>query len=136
MDYLLDTSIARPVFEQDERVVRRLAGLDLNDRVYTSVVTEGELLFGVARLSGRRRERVSTHVTEFLGRLTDVIPISRGVARVYSVVRRELEVLGRPIPVNDLWIAAVALNSDLTLVARDKNFDQVRGLRLEDWLEP
>jgi len=43
MDYLLDTSIARPIFEQDERVLGRLAGLRVADHLYTSVVTEGEL---------------------------------------------------------------------------------------------
>jgi len=134
MDYLLDTSIARPVFEQDERVIRRLAGLGSANRVYTSVVTEGELLFGVARLSGRRRDALSQRVTEFLRHLTDVIAITRGVASVYAAVRRELEVLGRPIPGNDLWIAAVALNSDFTLVAHDKDFEGIPGLRMEDWL--
>lgn len=134
MDYLLDTSIARPVFEQDGRMTERLAGLGAADRLYTSVVTEGELLFGVERLSGRRREALSRQVTAFLNGLTDVIAIGRGVARVYAIVRRELEVVGRPMPVNDLWIAAVAVNANLTLVAHDKDFGHVRGLRLEDWL--
>src|SRR5438105_4696073 len=104
------------------------------DRLYTSVVTEGELLFGVERLSGRRREALSRQVSAFLNGLTDVIAIGRGVARVYAMVRRELEVLGRPVPVNDLWIAAVAIDSSLKLVAHDKDFGHVRGLKLEDWL--
>jgi tRNA(fMet)-specific endonuclease VapC len=134
VDYLLDTSIARPVFEQNERVAGRLASLGRTDRIYTSVVTEGELLFGVERLSGQRKDALSRQVTAFLRGLTDVVLITRDAARVYGLMRRELELLGRPIPVNDLWIAAVALNSDFTLVAHDKDFGHVGGLKLEDWL--
>src|SRR5262245_37496591 len=134
MDYLLDTSIARPVFEQDDRIARRLATLGDSDRLYTSVVTEGELVFGVERLSGRRRETLAKQVTAFLRGLTDVVLITREVARVYGAVRRDLEVVGRPMPVNDLWIAAIALESDFTLVAHDKDFRYVDSLILEDWL--
>jgi len=136
MEYLLDTSIVRPLFEADGRVVGRLALMREDDRIYTSVITEGELLFGVARLVGRRKQMLLEQITRFLEGLNGVVPVTRAVAVACGEMRRELEVLGRPIPVNDLWIAAIASSGDLTLVAHDKDFGRVERLRLEDWVEP
>lgn len=46
-------------------------------------------------------------------------------ARVYSQLRRQ----GRPIPINDLWIAALCLQNDLPLFTRDKHFLQIPQLQ-------
>jgi len=40
---------------------------------------------------------------------------------------------GRPIPENDIWIAAIAFQHDLTLVSRDEHFEEVEDLKLEKW---
>lgn len=40
---------------------------------------------------------------------------------------------GKPIPENDVWIAACALQHDLILVTRDGHFEYVEGLRFESW---
>ncbi|HEV8045487.1 MAG TPA: PIN domain-containing protein [Rubrobacter sp.] len=41
--------------------------------------------------------------------------------------------IGRPIPENDIWIAATALQHGLVLVTRDSHFEHVEGLRVERW---
>jgi tRNA(fMet)-specific endonuclease VapC len=51
-------------------------------------------------------------------------------ARIYGTIRQELQSKGRPIPINDIWIAAVARQYDLTLMTRDAHFNNVPGLRL------
>jgi tRNA(fMet)-specific endonuclease VapC len=53
--------------------------------------------------------------------------------RVYGSVRIALRRKGRPIPDNDTWIAAVALQHGLVLASRDSHFEQVEGLRLDRW---
>jgi len=136
MDYLLDTSIVRPLFENHERVIRRFAQSILGDRLYTSVITEGELLFGAARLTGARREVLAKQVSEFIASLFGVVVVTRGVAATYARIRGEMEATGQLIPANDLWIASVAVERDYILVAHDRHFGQVKGLRVEDWLEP
>jgi len=54
-------------------------------------------------------------------------------ARRYGEVKDGLRQKGRPVPENDIWIAAIALLNDLTLVARDVHFREVEGLRVEAW---
>jgi tRNA(fMet)-specific endonuclease VapC len=54
-------------------------------------------------------------------------------ARVYAGIRNALRLAGRPIPENDLWIASIALQHNLTLVARDKHFQEVPGLTTVTW---
>jgi tRNA(fMet)-specific endonuclease VapC len=52
---------------------------------------------------------------------------------LYGRIAQQLRRKGRPIPQNDIWIAATALQYDLTLVTRDEHFKQVEGLALETW---
>ena len=48
-------------------------------------------------------------------------------------VKDELRQKGRPIPENDIWIAAIAREHKLVLATRDKHFDQVEGLKVDKW---
>jgi tRNA(fMet)-specific endonuclease VapC len=54
-------------------------------------------------------------------------------ARVYGEVKKRLKDKGTPIPENDIWIAAVAMQYNLTLVTRDNHFRHVDGLQVEKW---
>ena len=54
-------------------------------------------------------------------------------ARHYSQIKSDLRAQGRPVPENDIWIAAVALQHGLVLVTRDEHFGQVGGLKTERW---
>lgn len=45
----------------------------------------------------------------------------------------ELRKKGRPIPTNDVWIAAIALQYEFTLIARDKHFKEIKHLDLKEW---
>jgi tRNA(fMet)-specific endonuclease VapC len=56
-----------------------------------------------------------------------------GSAQRYGEIKDQLSKKGRPIPENDIWVAAVALQYDLTLVSRDEHFGLVPGLRAEAW---
>lgn len=55
------------------------------------------------------------------------------MCKQYAETKTALRRKGKPIPENDIWIAAFALANDLTLVARDEHFDHVDGLRVERW---
>jgi tRNA(fMet)-specific endonuclease VapC len=62
-----------------------------------------------------------------------VIPCDATTARHYARLRNRLRGKGRPIPENDLWIAATAIEHGLVLVSRDEHFAQVEGLLVESW---
>ena len=51
----------------------------------------------------------------------------------YAVIKNSLHEKGQPIPENDIWIAAIALQHDITLVTRDVHFRQVDYLRTDTW---
>lgn len=54
-------------------------------------------------------------------------------ARFYGEVKAELKKKGTSIPENDIWISAIAIQYDLTLVTRDKHFGNIDGLKVEKW---
>jgi predicted nucleic acid-binding protein len=54
-------------------------------------------------------------------------------AERYAQIRGELKRIGRPIPSNDLWIAALARQHALPLLSRDQHFDAVPGLKRVGW---
>jgi tRNA(fMet)-specific endonuclease VapC len=51
----------------------------------------------------------------------------------YGEVKNALRLKGHPIPENDIWIAAVAHQHDLTLVTRDTHFDEIDNLKIIAW---
>lgn len=51
----------------------------------------------------------------------------------YGNIKEQLRQKGKPIPENDIWIAAVALQFDSILVSRDEYFSAVQGLAIESW---
>jgi tRNA(fMet)-specific endonuclease VapC len=65
---------------------------------------------------------------------SSVITIDASVetADFFGVIKNSLKQAGRPIPINDVWIAAHALEHGVVLVTRDKHFHWVAGLRLWD----
>lgn len=89
-----------------------------------------ELYFGP--LKSQRPEANLKRVEEFAA-ASNVLPVDAGVARLYGKVRDGLRRIGRPIPENDLWIAATTLRHDLVLVTRDSHFE---GLRSELGRDP
>ncbi|MBN1284239.1 MAG: PIN domain-containing protein [Anaerolineae bacterium] len=56
-----------------------------------------------------------------------------GVRQRLGEIKNELQAKGRPIPENDIWIAAIAKQHDLTLATRDAHFGAVDGLQTETW---
>jgi tRNA(fMet)-specific endonuclease VapC len=95
-----------------------------------SAVTEGELLFGIAKRPDARA--LHDLVGEFLRRV-DVEPWDRAAAARYGALRAELSRQGKALAALDLMIAAHALSLDATLVSNDQALNQVDGLRLENW---
>ena len=63
----------------------------------------------------------------------EVLSVTEATTIVYAKVRVGLKKAGRPIPANDVWIAALALQHRLRLLSRDEHFDAVSGLHRESW---
>ena len=129
MHYLLDTNIVGYVIKDLHRVRERLVRIPMS-QIAISVVTEAELLFGVARRPDA--VRLKKLVDEFLVRV-HVMPWDSAAARHYADIRAALERSGDVLGNLDLLIAAQARAAGSTLVSADKTFHRVPGLRIEDW---
>ncbi len=125
--YLLDTNIVIALFANELAIIQRLGEAE---EVFTPSVVLGELYYG-ARKSKRVKENLM-RMDEFAAR-SIVLGCDAETARRYGEVKNGLWQRGRPIPENDIWIAAIALQYDLTLVARDAHFGEVDGLKIEAW---
>lgn len=133
-EYLLDTDHLSYVQEGHPTVIRRLSALSPEDRVFTSVVGVAELLRGVYLLpKGRRQRELLTLYHQVLGHMEEVLPMTRLVAEKFAEIEAKLRQKGKPIPVNDVWVAALALERGAVLVTNDAHFAHVEHLRVENW---
>ena len=128
---MLDTNAASGLVKGQPKVIARFKA-EAPDCVCLSAVTEGEMLYGVAKRPEARRLRAA--VNEFLAAI-DVLPWTSATARRYANLRAGLERQGRPLSALDLMIAAHAVEHDMTLVTNDRAFSAIFGLRLEDWTQ-
>ena len=129
--YLLDTDTC--IYIRDKRPPQALARFEATapGEMAMSVITYGELLFGVLKDSGSRQavatvRRIQEHVP--------ALPLPANAAETYGHIRAALERTGNIIGANDLWIAAHALASGLTLVTNnEREFKRVKELKIENW---
>ena len=113
-----------------------LAKLQSDTGLFTSVVAEGEVRFGLARLPASHRKRALTTAFEaILGSLHGVLETTRAVAREYGILKASLWATGRPIGENDIWIASTGRAHGLAVLSSDPDFAQVPDLQVENWSE-
>jgi tRNA(fMet)-specific endonuclease VapC len=133
--FLLDTNLlihARSS-AQGQAIRDRFADYQPDD-LAVSVVTVGELAFGVEKSpdKGRSRSRMNA-----LLQLFAVLPLTPEVGMVWGRIRADLMSKGMAIGNNDFWIAAHALAEGLTLVTNNtREFSRIPGLLIEDWTVP
>ncbi len=129
--YLLDTNVASHVIRGDRPwISQRLASLPMEE-IAISAVTEGELLYGLARRN--YPTMLTERVRQFLLRV-DVLAWDRDVTRAYAELRAACEAKGVPLAPLDMLIAAQAVAAEAVLVTNDKAFSRVpEPLRAENW---
>lgn len=127
MALILDTNALSALAEGDIALDRIITG---ESELAIPIIVLGEYLFGIRH--SRNRVRYERWLKERLG-LFAVLNADSNTAREYADIRSELKSHGRPIPMNDLWIAAVARQWAIPLITRDAHFSVVQGLRLLSW---
>ena len=125
--FLLDTNIVIAIFAKEAKVQAYL--LDATE-VFVPAIVLGELYYGAYK-SSRVTENIAK-IEEF-GARNAVVISDTATARAYGQIKNGLRAKGRPIPENDIWIAAIAMQYNLALVTRDVHFGEVDGLVTETW---
>lgn len=129
--YMLDTNTVSHLIKEHPAVVRRVVAAPMTS-LCISAITEGELLFGLAKRPDAKRLHLA--VREFLRRV-DVLTWDSAVAEHYGAVRADMERQGKILAPLDLLIAMHALSVGAVLVTNDRAFGQVANLHVEDWTE-
>src|SRR5258708_30479820 len=118
---ILDTNALSAAADNDPAVVPVLAGAD---EVALPVIVLGEYRYGIAQSRNR-----FGYESWLEGLLNDciVLDINEATTHHYADINLELKRIGKPIPTNDLWIAALCRQHSLPLLSRDRHFDLVSG---------
>ena len=127
--YMLDTSTVSHLLRKHPAVTRRVVAAPIT-ALCISAITQGELLFGLAR----RPDAKALHdvVWQFLRRV-DVLPWDAVTSEVYGRARAASQSQGRVIAPMDLLIGTHALSIGTVLVTSDRAFAQLPRLSVEDW---
>jgi tRNA(fMet)-specific endonuclease VapC len=129
--YMLDTNTVSYLIRAHPAVARHVVAAPMAS-LCISAITDGVLLFGLAKRPEAKRLHLAVH--ELLRRV-DVLPWDIAAAECYGTVRADMERRGRILAPLDLLIAAHALNTGAVLVTNDRAFGQVTDLKLEDWTD-
>lgn len=124
---ILDTNALSAAAEADSGVAAIMAGAQ---QVAVPVVVIGEFRFGIAQ--SRYRARYRRWLDGLIADCT-ILDLTEQTAEHYASIGVELRHAGKPIPTNDLWIAALCRQHGLPLLSRDRHFDVVSGIHRLSW---
>ena len=125
--FLLDTNIVIAIFSKDNLVIEPLK---MAEEVFVPTIVLGELYYGAQksiRVEGNLRR-----INEF-AESCSILLCDIGTSRRYGEIKNLLRAKGRPIPENDIWIAAIAKQHELTLVSRDDHFKEIGDFLTLTW---
>jgi tRNA(fMet)-specific endonuclease VapC len=124
MKIMLDTSAYVGFKRNNPELVEIIVSAEL---ILISAVVIGELLFGFR--NGTRFKKNLAELNRFLEHdLVETVPVGKTSADRYSRIAAQLRRQGTPIPTNDIWIAAQAMEHGAELITTDEHFDKIIGL--------
>ncbi len=123
--YLIDSNVIIDHIGGHKRIPEIVSGAE---SMFVSQIAIAETKVGCVDMARGRKDRAA--LDAFL-RLPNVVEITLTPATtdLYAKVFRSLREAGRPIPVNDIWLAAQALEHGAVLVSRDRHFEAVANLQ-------
>jgi tRNA(fMet)-specific endonuclease VapC len=124
---ILDTNALSAFADEDPGILTILAQAE---QLAIPVIVLGEYRYGIAQ--SRNRGGYSTWLNNLLPDCI-VLDVNEETTHYYADIHLELRRVGRPIPTNDIWIAALCRQHRLSLLSRDRHFDSVSGNRRLEW---
>ena len=119
----LDTNIIIDLFRGDEKTKSFLNNFDFEIPIFVV----GELLYGAENSS--KKEKHLAQIKKFAEQVS-IINSTEETAKIYASIKSFLKQLGKPIPENDIWIAAIAIENNKSLVTNDQHFSFIKNLKI------
>jgi tRNA(fMet)-specific endonuclease VapC len=124
---IVDTNALSAIADERDRITEVLAAASV---IALPVIAIGEYRSGIAR--SRNFLRYQRWLEEFIA-ASRVLNIDESATQSYADVVLELRQMGKPIPTNDIWIAALCRQHSLPLLSRDRHFDRINGIQRIEW---
>ncbi len=124
---ILDTNAISALEGRDDRLIAIIADLPV---LVLNIISLGEYRYGIDR--SRYRSKLTTWLDALVSK-AEVLTPGLDTLPIYSQIRQQLKDAGTPIPANDVWIAAIALQHNMAIVSRDTHFDKVAGVERVTW---
>ncbi len=129
-DYLIDTNVVIHFLNKNDNDPEIE---DIFSNVYIPSTVIGELMYGAynSKRCGENIEKIVNFLADFF-----ILDTNIDIAQKYGEIKSKLKKKGKPIPENDIWIAAFAINNNLTVITNDEHFNEVENLKLENLVKP
>jgi tRNA(fMet)-specific endonuclease VapC len=125
--YLLDSNIIISLFNGDKKTTKWLLNAE---SVFVPYVVIGELYYGAYK-SGQKKSNMKK-IDDFIS-FSSILNSTADTSKLYGFIKNQLKTQGKPMPENDIWIAALAIQYGVTLITRDNHFNNVKNLPVEIW---
>ena len=125
--FLLDTNIITAWLKGETAVADKI---DKAKEIHIPVIVLGELYYGALYST-----QVDKNIREIksICENYNVLPVDDETAIAYGQIKAALRKKGKPIPENDIWIAALAKRYELIVVTRDKHFKEIESIKIKKW---
>lgn len=122
----IDTNIAIEILNGNEATVQLLSQYDI---IALPVTVCGELIYGA-----KNSQKAKSNLGRFISFINacEILDVKTPVASEYASIKLNLKEAGRPIPENDIWIAAACQSYDMPLLSRDRHFSYISSLNVLD----
>lgn len=124
---ILDTNALSALLAGDPMIADVLKSVQ---RIAIPTIVLGEYRYGLKRSS--KAQMIERYLDQ-LESVSDILSVTQITARIYADLRETLRKNGTPVPENDLWIAALAVQTGQPLVTRDHHFGQIPGVKCRTW---
>ncbi|HET9305932.1 MAG TPA: type II toxin-antitoxin system VapC family toxin [Candidatus Sulfotelmatobacter sp.] len=124
---IVDTNALSAAADNDSAVISVLARAE---QMAIPVIVLGEFRYGIAQ--SRHRASYENWLADLLNDCL-VLDVNEPTTHYYAEIILELKRTGKPIPTNDLWIAALCRQHSLPVLSRDRHFDLVAGTKRIGW---
>ncbi len=124
--YLLDTNIIIISFK-DKSLKSKI---EEAESIFIPSIVIGELYFGAEKSQNKKENYKKIKI---LTEKSIILNCDSETAMHYGIIKESLRKKGKPIPENDIWIAAISKQYGLELITRDDHFKFVDGIKISDW---
>ena len=125
--YILDTNVIIGLFNGNIKIREKISNAD---EVFIPSIAIGELIYGA--MCSKNRKKNIEKIQAFILSNT-ILSCDSLTSFEYAKIKYQLRQKGKPIPENDIWIAAISRQYNITLATQDDHFDEIEMLLKEKW---